>query len=210
MTKLELTPEESITLASYNIIAPQWAEAHKDPRFWQAELTTFKKYLPSGKVLEIGCGGGRDAEALAALGYEYIGTDISVGLLDVARTRNPNLAFYQQSVHELDFPNNYFDGFWCSATLLHIPRSRIDEALIKIHQVIQPAGIGFISIKHGLGEEILEEEEFEYKFKRYFVYYSEDEFSEILKRNSYGILEVQDRPMSKKTTWLNFFVNLLC
>lgn len=200
MAKIELTPEEHLTLDTYNAIAPEWAKSHSTKDFWKQELGVFNKYLPSGKVIEIGCGGGRDAEVLSESGYDYIGTDISEGLLEEARKRNPNLTFYHQSVYELNFPVNHFDGFWASASLLHIPKYRAIEVLQRIHRIVRPNGIGFISLKQGEGEEILE--------GRYFVYYSTAAFSNILMASRFHLLESTSKSMSPKTTWLNFFVQV--
>lgn len=41
--------------------------------------------MPAGKILEVGSGGGRDAKDLIEMGYEYIGIDISKGLLEEAK-----------------------------------------------------------------------------------------------------------------------------
>lgn len=206
MPDTELTPEEQLTLASYNAVAREWAASHSTTSFWKEELDVFKKYLPVGRVLEIGCREGRDAQILSTAGFDYVGTDISERLLEEARKRNPNLSFHQQSIYELEFPENYFDGFWASAVLLHIPRPRLPLALNTLHNVIRPNGIGFISIKQGQWEAILSEVQSGTKIARFFVYYSEDEFSRILSANGYSVLEVSTKPMSPKTTWLNFFV----
>lgn len=117
-----------------------------------------QELLPTGKVLEIGSGGGRDAKELIAKGYKYTGTDVSKGLLEEARKANPSTVFLRQSVYDLDFPDNTFDGFWASAVLLHIPKDRIDEALSRLRAVVRNDGIGFISIKQGEGQKIEEYE----------------------------------------------------
>ncbi len=202
----ELTSEEKITVASYDAIAPQWAAAHSDLNFWQQELRVFQKYLPYGDIIEIGAGGGRDAKILAATGYSYFGIEPSK-LIKEARKNNPQLRFAQQSVYDLN-STEAFDGFWASAVLLHIPKSRINEALSSIHQVIRKDGIGFISIKQGIGEGILTEEEFKQTINRYFAYYSTEEFMRILYQGGFDVLESQTKPLSPKTTWLNFFVKV--
>ena len=153
MAKVKLTKREQQTLKSYDQYGKQWAASHLDFDFWVPELKKFKKYLSEGKVLEIGSGGGRDAKELIRAGYEYTGTDISKGLLEAAKKYNPGAKFLLKSVYDLDFPENSFDGFWACAVLLHIPKSRIDEALRQLHKVVKPNGVGFISVKQGVGEE---------------------------------------------------------
>lgn len=195
-----LTPEEKITLETYNKTAKKWFGEHKTAGFWKAEMDIFNKLLPSGNILEIGSGGGRDAKELIQLGYDYVGTDISTGLLEIAKKENPTLTFLQQSVYDLNFAEK-FDGFWASAVLLHIPKPRVDEALGKIHNVVRKDGIGFISLKQGIGERIDD--------GRFFAYYAKEEFENILIKNKFETLEFRLNPMSDKTTFLCYFVKII-
>ena len=204
---MKLTPKEIDTIKTYNQNASEWTVKHSTKDFWGKEMRRFHDLLPSGNILEIGCGGGRDAKELIQLGYDYIGIDVSEELLKEAKKACPNATFLHQSIYELDFPENYFDGFWTSATLLHIPKNRIDEALVKIKNIVKSNGIGFISIKKGKGEKVEEDEpEMEDKKPRLFSYYQEKEFNEILERNNFEIIGFKERPMSEKTIWLVYFV----
>ncbi len=90
---MKFTKEEEQTMRTYDTIAPDWASNHSSERFWGEEMDRFGELLPSGKVLEIGSGGGRDAKELIAKGYDYIGTDVSQGLLGEAKKLNPDATF---------------------------------------------------------------------------------------------------------------------
>lgn len=198
------TKKEEITITNYNKFAAKWTNAHTETDIFDNAFPKFKKYLPKGKILEICCGGGRDAKKIDEAGYEYTGVDVSMGLLEQAIKNNPKLTFLLQDVYQLNFPF-LFDGFWCVATLLHIPKRRIHEALQSIHRVVKPDGVGFLCIKQGRGDMVLYEDEYE---KRYFSYYTQDEFSEILTVNGFSILYASILPISPKTIWLNFFVKI--
>ncbi|MBI2326711.1 class I SAM-dependent methyltransferase [Candidatus Curtissbacteria bacterium] len=204
MEKVKLTHREKQTLDSYNKYGKQWAESHLDFDFWSSELKRFKKYLQSGKILEIGSGGGRDAKELIKAGYEYTGTDISKGLLEAAKKYNPGAKFLLESVYDLEFPKDYFDGFWACAVLLHIPKNRIDKALKRIHRITKSHGIGFVSVKKGRGEMVTIEPPPD--GKRFFAYYSLKEFEETLRKNNFEILYSKERKKTAKTTWLIYFV----
>lgn len=207
--KKRLTDEEEQTLKSYNANAKQWAQGHSDQDFWIEERKLFRKYLPKGKVLEVGAGGGRDAQKLISLGYDYVGTDISEGLLEVARENNPGATFLAKSVYDLDFPEDSFDGFWASAVLLHVPKDSINLALQNIKKVIKADGIGFISMKQGEDELLLEEDRgVEGKFKRLFVFYSLDEFNKVLVDSGFEVLHSRVHPPEGKTIWLTYIVKV--
>jgi SAM-dependent methyltransferase len=198
------TKEENRTINYYDQHATDWATTHggnKGPSYWQAEMEGFHKLLPAGKILEVGSGAGKDAAALVAMGYSYTGTDASAGLLEIARQRNPGAKFEHIGVHELSFPQHSFDGFWTVATLLHVPKSKIDKALQRIRSQIKTGGIGFITIKAGTGEEE------DPGTGRWFAYYSEEEFKNVLRRNQFEILAEKERP--EKDLWLCFWVKNL-
>lgn len=202
---MKLSTQEQQTIDAYDQNAAAWADSRNTKGMWLQEKEKFLHYLPTGKILEVGAGGGRDAKELIQMGYEYIGTDISKGLLAEARKNNPDVTFLQQSVYELNFVKNTFDGFWACAILLHMPKNRIDEALQSIFAVIKPGAIGFISLKKGDGEKFVEGDHVGLQYKRFFSFYQEEEFANILKRNNFEILESYETDHSNKK-WLVFFV----
>lgn len=204
-----LTSEEQETLKTYNTLSREWDSAHDTPGFWKNEMDVFQRHLPSGKILEIGCGGGRDARDLLQRGYHYVGTDIAYGLIKVAQQKFPDERFFEQSVYALSFPaGTLFDGFWCSAVLLHLPKQRLDEALQSIRRWMKPGAIGFISIKEGESQRLEPWVAGQRNLGRLFIYYSQKEFSLVFQRNKFILLEFIRRPMSEKTIWLSFVVRV--
>lgn len=204
---MKLSPEEKQTVDTYDEMAEDWVARHSSAGWWKEEIEKFKSFQPNGKILEVGSGGGRDAKELIEAGYEYTGTDVSKGLLREARKVNPGVEFLNQSIYELQFPENHFDGFWASAVLLHIPKNRIDAALQSLGRVVRGEGVGFISVKKGEGERIESEEaRLPSVHQRLFSYYSEGEFKDVLLRNNFTILKSYLKPSGGKTTWLVFFV----
>lgn len=193
------------TVDYYDNEASTWASAHgrdEGESFWKDQMQIFHEILPSGKILEIGSGGGKDAAALMALGYDYIGTDASKGLIEIAQNHNPTAKFINMTVEDLDFPDNSFDGFWAAAVLLHIPKTDIDNALQSIKKQVRNSGVGFITLKEGDGER---EDE---KTGRWFSYYHKDEFKEILVRNDFKIIKFDKKIDGRgdRPDWLMFFV----
>jgi ubiquinone/menaquinone biosynthesis C-methylase UbiE len=205
-----LTVEEQVTLDTYNNIAPQWVSKNYVLDFWSKEYKTFQEFLPSGKIIDLGCGGGRDSVWFTKNGYEYIGVDISEGMIAEARKRHPKAEFLQQSLYNLDFPKNSFDGFWSACSLLHIPKDRIGTVLNNIKQILKPGAVGFISIKQGT--KFLKKAWHETGKERFFAYYEQTEFTKVLTDSGFEILKTSVRSPENSDqdgTFLTFYVKLI-
>lgn len=190
------------TIEYYNSKAIEWSNTHFTPRFWAHGFDDFQKALSSGRIIEIGCGGGRDAMTLVEMGYDYLGIDPAEKLLEEAQKNNPGQSFQVLDVFALEKEKlGEFDGFWSAATLLHIPKKKVSLALEKIKSVLKPGGIGFISLKEGKGEERLAEAGLE----RFFAYYSDKEFRKKLQQAGFSVIKFSHLPMAR-TKWLMYIV----
>jgi SAM-dependent methyltransferase len=202
MNKKTLTDAEVLTIETYNVNADHWSLKNYHQSFWQKDLRLFHRYLASGKVIDIGCGAGTDTDSLIAAGYDYVGVDASVKLIENARKLHPHASFLHRSIYELDFEPQSFDGFWAAAILLHLPKTKIDIALKSIHRILKPGGIGFISVKKGTGELVATEDSAEgVIYNRLFSFFEADEIKKLLTENGFEILEFTERPYSHSVTW---------
>lgn len=114
-------------------------------------LDAFLALVPTGgKILELGCGNGRDAAHMLSLGFDVDPTDGTPELAAEAEKRIGRpvriLRFEQ-----LDTTAAY-DGIWACASLLHAPASDLVEILGRIHRALRPGGVFTASFKAGTGE----------------------------------------------------------
>ena len=72
------------------------------------------------RVVDLGCGAGRDYPAFDERGIDYLGVDASEGMLTVARERFPEATFEAQDLCALDLPARSFDGAFANASLQHV------------------------------------------------------------------------------------------
>lgn len=137
------------TIAFYEDRAPHWVfhsgEAHSH------QLDAFLDRLPPGAaVLELGCGGGRDAAHIKQRGFAVDATDATPAL--VARANQAfALGARVMAFDELDAEAAYA-GVWAHASLLHCPRAALPDVLARIHRALVPGGWHFASYKLGDGE----------------------------------------------------------
>lgn len=109
---------------------------------------------PGGRVLDIGCGAGREALGLAREGYQVVGIDIAPQMVEAARanTQQEGLAitFRVQSVTDLDGPPGFFDGAYWGGSYQHIPgRALRIETLRRILGVLTPDGALILVAAYG-------------------------------------------------------------
>ena len=204
MDTIHLTNQEQQTVNYYNQQGKGWVEQQSPVSFWAQEIETFKQLLPTGKIIEIGVGAGLEAQLLLnQKTYDYVGIDISPTMLAMAQQRNPEAKFMEASLHELPFSSDTFDGFWAALVFLHVPKNRIDQALLSLTKVLKKNACGFISLKGGYGEETDKET------NRFFSYFTSDEFTNILKKHHFIVEKNYERKEIKRIkehTWLVFFV----
>ena len=103
-----------------------------------------------GHVLELGCGGGRDAARMIARGFAVTATDGSAAMVRQAEARIGRPVRVMR-FDQLDEAERY-DGVWAHASLLHVPRPDLPEVLARVWRALRPGGWHFASFKAGEAE----------------------------------------------------------
>jgi len=121
------------------------------------------------RVIEMGCGDGRDAAEIVKRVEWYEGVDPSGGLLEIARKKVPEASFVQADALNYDYPSN-LDVIYAFASLLHVDRDDMPTVLTKIGQSLRQGGIAFLSLKER--SEYVEEIKSDEYGERMFYYYN--------------------------------------
>jgi ubiquinone/menaquinone biosynthesis C-methylase UbiE len=200
------------TIDAYNKIAEEF-HSRNSVTLYGKEYGIYKELIGKGnKILEIGCGTGRDAEELIKLGFYYTGIDASEGMLKIAQEKVKEAKFILGDFYKLDFPSESFDGFWAAASFLHVPKVEIDKVLGEAYRILKQEGIGFISLKQKtvMDEGVIKETKAG-GIERYFAFYEKGEFENILERNKFEVVDITTVQENDKdiTTWLCYFVRKL-
>ena len=105
---------------------------------------------PNASVLELGCGGGRDAARIKERGFILDATDGIPAMVKKANERHDVGARLMQ-FDELRAIGDY-DAVWAHACLLHCPRSELPEVVRAIYGALRTGGLHYASFKLGDGE----------------------------------------------------------
>ena len=158
----------------------------------------FLKYIPDGgRILDLGCGSGRDTKKFLNRGYKVEAIDGSSELCKLA-SEYTGIDIKCMDFFDLDEHERY-DGIWACASLLHVEKEKLVDLLMKLRSALVPGGVLYMSFKYGdfAGE----------RDERFFVDLNEDEFSKIYnKLEGYSKVDEwysEDVRRDKDVKWLN-------
>jgi len=111
------------------------------------ELETIRRHVkPGGRVLDVGCGAGREALGFAREGFRVTAIDIAPGMIDAARANAARAGLAidvrVQNVNDLDEPEGSYDGVYLAFSVLHhVPgRARRIEMLRRVGRALAADG----------------------------------------------------------------------
>lgn len=103
---------------------------------------------PPLRILDFGCGPGRDLRTFVARGHEPVGLDGTVAFVEMARA-NAGVEVWHQDFLQLDLPPERFDGVFANASLFHVPVQELPQVLRRLSRSLVPGGILFASNPRG-------------------------------------------------------------
>lgn len=105
-----------------------------------------------GRVLDVGCGSGRDSLAFLQRGFSVVSMDASVEMVKAttALTRQDAL---QLTFDQIEFESE-FDGIWACASLLHVSRRDLDAVLVRLTRALRLNAVLYMSFKYGESERL--------------------------------------------------------
>ena len=133
-------------------------------QFGQIDIYLFDQLLrgriaPGMRILDAGCGGGRNLVYLLQAGYEVFAADADAGSIATVRALATRLAprlppenFRAEPLEQLSFPDAFADVVICSA-VLHFARNeaQFDAMLRGCWRVMKPGGLFFARLASSIG-----------------------------------------------------------
>ena len=165
----------------------------------------FLEKMPStGKILDAGCGSGRDTKFFLEKGFNVVAFDNSPNMVRHAAEFTGQEVLLM-SFEDIEFKDN-FDGIWACASVLHVPENNISTVLSKFTDALKDSGMIYTSFKYGENEGI--------RNGRFFADYTEERFDQLLtaipKLELIQYWKTSDlRPGRSEEKWLNVLLRMI-
>lgn len=189
------------TIDTYNASAEALAEYFKGigPRTEHIDRALELAGVQDGsaRLVEIGCGDGRDAEVIIGKVQEYIGFDPSDSMLKLARKRLPAANFVLADSLSFNYPAN-LDVVLAFASFIHSDRQTNAQVFNKLAQAVRIGGIVMVNVRErDAYEEQLQPDQFG---TRMYFYYTPKVILELAGLNFKQVYE--DHAQIGQNTWL--------
>ena len=189
------------TIEYYNQNADMFAQGTRLVDFTIVQ-ERFRKMLPVGsRILDFGCGSGRDTKYFLEKGYQVAATDGSAELCRLAGSFT-GIKVKEMLFQELDEIGVY-DGIWACSSILHLPKQELLPVIRKMCDALKDNGVIYTSFKYG---------DFERERNgRYFTDFTEDTFDKFIKVIQELTIEEEwitsdVRPGRGEEKWLNLIL----
>lgn len=191
MTKRTFKKElQSDTIFYYEKNANFLINRYESADVSELQQRLLKTFEVNSKLLEIGCGSGRDASFMMKNGVDVTAIDGSINMIDEAKKNHPELSeklYYKVLPNDLDFKRK-FDGIYSIATLMHLSKTDLETTISKIYNLLNQNGKFLMSVS--LFRDDTDENGIDDK-GRFFLVLSLEEWLSILTNVGFKILEAK-------------------
>ena len=190
-----------ITLEYYAANAEAFASSTVDVAFSSVQKCFEGLLQPGARVLDFGCGSGRDAKHFLEAGFAVDAVDGSPELCRIA-TERTGLPVRCMRFEELSAQSIY-DGIWACSSILHVPSRQLLALLAKMAAALKPGGVVYTSFKLGEFEGV--------RNGRYFSDFTPESFARLLDkvpalREEEHWISGDARPGREDEKWLNLIL----
>lgn len=145
MDDMQFPDPLAASVAAYSAHAGTYAATHAEKMSKQAQR--FADSLPAlSRILDAGCGPGRDLARFAGHGHVPVGVDLNPTFVGMASVHAPTLQCDLRDVDE-QFPDGSFDGIWAAASLVHLGIPDAEAVLRHFSALLRPKGKLFVAVR---------------------------------------------------------------
>ena len=189
------------SLQYYNQHAKEFFDNTIDVEFKEMQERFLKYLKPGARILDFGCGSGRDTRYFLDRGFKADAIDGSEELVKIA-SEYTGIVVKQMYFQDLD-ENEAYDGIWACSSILHLAYEELEDVFVKMARALTPGGVLYTSFKYGTAEGE--------RNGRYFTDMTEEKMNELLNDvNAFNIMDIwvtaDVRPGRAEVKWLNMIL----
>lgn len=185
----------------YEKNAKEYVESTKNADMSAAREAFLRYMKKGGRILDLGCGSGRDLRYFLAEGYEAEGLEPCKAICAIL-SEDAALKIHHSDIQSF-VPEKPYHGIWACASLLHLTGEEFMDFFSHIGWFLLPGGILYFSGKKGIQTGMASD-------GRYFLEFSDELMRELFEKNSHlKVLESwesEDVTGRRDFTWRNVIV----
>ncbi len=187
---------ENETIQYYDEHAAEFADATENADMEFCRDQFLKRIGPWARILDAGCGGGRDTQAFLDAGYKVEAFDASEKLCEIASAKT-GIPVKHMRFEELEEEGRYH-AIWACASLLHVKKADLPDVAARLYRALKPGGVLYASFKLGT-----EERDW---YGRYYCDMTEESIRELYENAGFAVEEVfltRDVRPDRTEVWVN-------
>ena len=145
--------------------------------------------VPPYRILDLGCGPGRDLVTFRDLGHVVVGLDGCPEFVAMAHAVS-GCEVWQQDLLAMTLPAASFDGVFANAVLFHVPSRALPVVLDGLHAALKSGGVLLVSNPRGQDEEGFVD-------GRYACFYSFETWHRLVSCSGFALVDHYFRPPGK-------------
>lgn len=157
------------------------------PRAFLDVRDRFTDMVDGDRVLDAGCGPGRDTDHFAGEDYDAVGVDIAGDTVEYAWEQGRDGEYAAMDIGDLAFEDDSFDGVWCNAALFFVPPDEMEEMVEELYRVQTGDGVAQFALKLGDGSITKQKDEADVSVEQYLV--PEADAVEMLEDAGYSVVD---------------------
>lgn len=165
---------------------------------------SFSNLPKNAKVFEIGSGEGKNAKFMQDLGFNVIASDTADDFIEATRKLGVNTI--QFDALEDDFSEKY-SGMFCWRVFVHFTKEDAKKIIQKAYNALEDNGIFIFNAinretKNVDNEWVDFEGEYHMGVERYYNYFSEEDFNDIINKTDFKIEKFYKEGGDNNNKWL--------
>lgn len=138
------------TIEYYNTHADRYSEITRNADMSDIYQHFEENLKPGSRILDLGCGSGRDSKYFLDKGYKVVSLDASEAMCRKTQELTGKAAVHMR-IEDMNYENE-FDAVWACASLLHVAKSDMHKILEKAMKALRVGGVLYASWKYGKSE----------------------------------------------------------